>query len=351
MFQAPMGKLHNAVCTECGHIPTLDHEVLTEAAEPVASEISPSSAPAKPASRKRRRSHLIIKFILGWCCFIGLIIYAGKILKESSVADVARISAEEVAQTQGEIELAFIDRVRPQAIANLSGFIAATAPEQQNQFVHNPVLTATKTAAFYSLNPLVRLEASQLRNTANAMLTLPMGAALESTWTSTDGYQMDAVFLEEGNEWRLDWDHFIRYSDYPWPLFIAGSGPDVGNFRLLARERLADERKTADEISLVFYAPRFGDPKATGPQSPEFLISRASEEGRLLEAAFAQEKAGKRVFGVKLPSENSEGLIRVRIRVRRSESENGRKFTIEKILACHWYSESSVGITLPEKKP
>lgn len=341
-----MGEVENRICTECGSIPVLSDELPAEpkgpAEAPVATPLG-SAETSKHATRKRKKSHLIVKLLVAWVGLIGLIILAGRSRNQEVVANVTRTSNQETTHRPSESEVDFIQKVMPLANANLSGFIAATAPEQRNQFVRDPIATAKKMALFYSLNPVPRIDPATLKNSGSAVLDLPKGKALETTWTSTDGYEVDAVFMEDSSEWKLDWDHFVRFSDYPWPLFLAGSGPVVGEFRLLARERLAEERKAAEDISLVFYAPRFGNPGETGPQSPEFLVSRNSEDGKLLDAAFALEKAGKRPFGIKLENEDPADFIRVRIRVRRSESEDGRKFELEKVIACHWYSDDSPG--------
>lgn len=348
-----MGEVETRTCSECGSIPVLSDEI---PADPQAANETPLAAPMESAetnrhaTRKRKKSHLIVKLIIAWFGLIGLIVFVGRSKNRESVANVARTSNQEATLRPSETDVDFINKVMPLANANLSGFIAATAPEKLNQFVRDPIATAKKMAAFYSLNPMARIDPATLKNSGSAVLDLPSGKALETTWNSKDGYEIDAVFMDDAGEWRLDWDHFVRFSDYPWPLFLAGSGPVVGEFRLLARERLAEERRAAEDISLVFYAPRFGNPGETGPQSPEFLVRRNSEDGKLLDAAFALEKERKRPFGVKLESEDPADFIRVRIRVRRSESENGRKYELEKVIACHWYSESSPGVA-PEAQP
>ena len=107
---------------------------------------------------------------------------------------------------------------------------------------------------------------------------------------------------------------------------------------------MPEERKNEDTISIVLYAPRFGSLTETGSQSPEFLIKRDSEDGRLLEAAFKLEKKGERVFGVKLSSTNPEGLIRVRVKIRRVEQNRERHFELQKVVACHWYSIDDAGL-------
>lgn len=248
-------------------------------------------------------------------------------------------------------DAAFLNQAGPLVNLSFSEFISAGTPEARNQFVLSPITTAARMARFYDLNPQVTLTPDSISLANRAILNLPAGRAIETSWKSTDGRVVDAVFVEQDKEWRLDWDHFARFSTYPWSLFLAGSGEPEGEFRLLARERLADERKDAADLSIVLYAPVFGSPNQTCFQSPEFLINRDTRNGRLLGAAFKLEKSGKRVFEVDIPNPNPEGLIRVRVKVRRIEHDQGRRFELLEVIACHWYSVDVPGVEIPEAPP
>ncbi|MEY4243450.1 MAG: hypothetical protein RLZZ245_1035, partial [Verrucomicrobiota bacterium] len=240
---------------------------------------------------------------------------------------------------------------KAQSLCNesFSKLLQAAAPEEQNQFVLNAISTGPRIARFYSMNPSPAMDPAKMTLTRNAVAHLPSGRAIETQWTSSDGHSLDAVFSEENGEWRMDWEHYARFSDFPWALFLAGSGEEVAEFRLLARERLAEERKNADTISLTLYAPRFGYSRDTGFQSPEFLVERSSKDGQLIQNALDLNKQGKQPFGVKLPSIDPEGLIRVRAKIRRIEKDGERSFEIAEVIACHWYSVNAPGMEITRR--
>ncbi|MBC8126694.1 MAG: hypothetical protein H8M99_06055 [Gloeobacteraceae cyanobacterium ES-bin-144] len=236
---------------------------------------------------------------------------------------------------------------------NISEFLNAGTPEERNQYVLTPIETAPQMALYYSLNPIAKIDPSTLNPDATAVLHFPETTAIAAVWSGQDGRKIESVFRLENDEWKLDWKHFAQYSAYPWPLFLAGSGPAEGEFRLLARERLAVELRSNETISIVLYAPHFGNPETTGYQSPEFVIPRKNEDGKLLETAFKLEKIGKQPFNPDLPNLAPEEMIRVRVNVRRYETDSERKFEITKVIACHWYSIDAPGmdtaIPVPEK--
>ena len=339
------------LCTSCGRNPSLGIEPLpANQTAPAPTPVRNSGAREKRPVKKRKRSYLMLQIILGWSVLLAAIIYGARWKWGEKPVDhknsVSHASAKIVVP---EADVILLEKAAPLCIRAFSGFLAAGTPEQQNQFVLSPITTAARMARFFSLNPLVVIDPQKLALTKYAVLHLPDRRAIETYWNSSDDREFDAVFMEENGEWRLDWDHYVRFSEYPWPLFLAGSGPEQAEFRLLARERLAEERKNADTISIVFYAPRFGSRTETGPQSPEFLIKRDSKNGRLLDAAFKLEKDATRVFSVNLPSATPEGLIRVRVKIRRIEEAGERRFELDDVAACHWYSHDAPGVEIPEQ--
>lgn len=355
MFQAAPGDVDDRACTACGRNPSLGIEsppsVLAFA--PRADASVPDSAggiwdAGKASFRKRKPNYFMVKLFSAWLAVILIIIFVAKSLysdaPEKTAPFVSKAPPKYVIPDE-DIRLA--EKASPLCTAAFSNFLSAATPEKRSQYVLNSVTSVARMTRFYSMNPLVNIDPRKLSITTRAVIHLPAGPAIETQWTTADGHSLDAVFVKENDEWRLDWDHYARFGDYPWTLFLAGSGESQGEFRLLARERLADERKNAETISIVLYAPRFGDSKNPGYVSPEFLVKRDSKNGRLLGAAFKLEKSGTRVFGVKLPSIDPEGFIRIRAKIRRTDKDSERHFELEEVIACHWYASDVPGVEIP----
>lgn len=359
LFQSPAGEMDDRLCPACGLNPSLGLEGPTLETAPsqnghsagLAEQSAHPGGHEKHPLRKRRRSYLMAKLVLGWSVVLLAIVFGARKLwhgESPRPAKPAVSQAPAAPAVTGE-DVAFLNEAGPLCTQTFANFMTAGTPEERNQFVREPITTAARMARFYSLNPLPNIDPATLSLANSAVLRLPGHKAIETLWHSTDGHLLDAVFIEDSGEWRLDWDHFARFSDYPWALFLAGSEQDHGEFRLLARERLASERQNADAISIVLYAPRFGYPDETGYQSPEFLVKRDTRNGRLLDAAFKLERGGGRVFGVNLPRIDPEGHIRVRVKVRRIEQGLERRFELEEVLACHWYSVDEPGVEIPDQ--
>lgn len=357
LFQSSIGNTDDRTCTECGRNPALSLEpVTTESVVPKIPDAAPPQqssgrhpARGKHTVRKRKGSYFMLVILAGWILFIGLIIAGARMLWPEAREDTKLVHGPAESSKQiTEQELSALNEVAPICNGVITAFLAAGTPEERNQFVVDPITTVARMARFYELNPIVNIDPATLSNAGAALLKIPGLHSIETQWQAADSRRFDAVFIEKNGEWRLDWDHFARYSEYPWALFLAGSGPSEGEFRLLARERLAKERKNADSISIVLYAPRFGYSGESGNQSPEFLIKRDTREGKLLDAAFEQQRKGERPFGVKLKNIDPEGMIRLRVKVRRVDQDAARRFELEKVIACHWYSTDETGVEITE---
>lgn len=347
LFQAEPGEVEGRLCPKCG----FDPAPVVQAA-PAELLIPPGADPsaespahrAKRTGRKRKNSHVMLKLIGGWTLLLAVIVFGARRLWPEGPTENQATTTSPAALKTNEEDVVLLHDGLEKCMATLSGFLSAETMEGRNQFVLSPVTTASRMSRFYTQNPFTAIDPKTLTLTGKSVVHLPESPGIETQWRAVDGSGFDAVFREENGEWHLDWDHFARYGDYPWSLFLAGTGPESGEFRLLARERLAEERKEEESISIVLYAPRSGHPDETGFQSPEFLVSRKTRDGRLLDAAFKLARDGKRVFGSQLKELNPEGMVRVRVKVRRIEEEAGRRFEITGVTACHWFATDDPGV-------
>lgn len=356
LFQSTLGERDDRVCTECGNNPSLGLEPPPAATIPQPMlEPSPEMEASDRGSRsKRHRKHngLMLKLVIGWIVLLLLILGGTQYyLRRNAAPDrpITQISPEQ--ETISEEDAILLRDASGLCAQAITSFFQSETPEQSLQFVLNPTNIAVKMARFTEFNTTVKIDPGSLRLTDNAVVHFPDKRGIQLLWRSQEGRVYDATFLEQNGEWRLDWEQFVRFSETPWALFLAGSGPDTGEFRLLARERLSEERKNETTISLVLYAPRFGHPNETGYQSPEFLVPRDSHDGRILEAAFELGKSGGLPFDVKLPSINPEGIIRVRAKVRRVQEGVERHFELQEIVVAHWYATDAPGLKIPDAPP
>lgn len=350
MFQAPAGHLDGRQCPSCGADPSPGSaELKTTSPAPGGNEAveqEEASSHRKRAARKRKQSHFMLKLAAGWMLVLALIIIsARKFFSLHEAAPPAPSTAVVAKAPAADAEDAALYQNAAPGCANVfAQFLAAGSPEGQSQFVLSPISTVARMAHFLSLDLMPEIDAASLTPIGSELIGLPGGKAFEARWKTPDGKTLETVFHQENGEWRLDWEHYARYSDHPWALFLAGTGPDEGEFRLLARERLAEERKNESTISLALYSPRFGHPREAGFQSQEFLVSRNTRDGKLLGAAFKLVRGGGRVFGGKLASLDPDDMIRVRVKVRRTGPEDERKYEIIEVKACHWLSIDDPGV-------
>ncbi len=352
LFQAKQGEVART-CTDCGLNPSTYGEVQTKAAPRLpavgafrSASVQEEAAPVQTRTvRKRRENHMVVKILAGWLVLVGLIVVFGTRIwsEENKLGQQVRTPLVNLGRLDNE-SAAILDEAMPHCGNSLGRFIASGTPEERNQYISKPINLAGKMARFYSMNPLLQINPKDISNAERSLLKLPSGPAVASVWNVVDGQKLDAVFFKEDGEWRLDWEQFVRYCDVPWPLFLAGSGNETAEFRLLARLKQGDEAAFGSHLNVVLYSARIGYPADPSSPSPEFLVRRDSPEGRMLAAAFRARKAGKSPYDGALANGDPEEMIRVRVHVRRTVNEKGREFSIESVDACHWLSINEPGV-------
>ena len=305
--------------------------------------------------RKKSRKNPMMRVVVAWSLLMGAAVYVHHHYSELDKEKENRnqSDANMAKGTMADERVALLSRALPQCHKALAGFLTAGTPENRNQFVADPIATAGKMAVFYQSNPLPRVDVKRIRRIGQEPVKAGDEWVVETRWKEgDDGAEFDAVFRRGSGTWMLDWDHFSRYSEYPWALFLAGSGSDEAEFRLLARMVSSGDEaeRRGSRLRFVLLSPEFGKPSETGVSSPEFVVDRRSDEGLLLEAAFNARQDGELLFGRSMKAMEPEGLIRVRVRVKRGELGGVRSFDIEKIIACHWMTSEVLGFNLDELK-
>jgi hypothetical protein len=297
--------------------------------------------------RRYKGRYFALKLVAIWALVMATLAVGGHFFwRDNSHGNQGKLADRVVKDSQTASENHFLSQAYTKCAENLSGFLAAGTPEVRNQFVRTPLDTAGRMARFYQENPFENFDVSGIRGKGTGVIHLGDGRKLvETRWAAADGRTFDAVFFEEQDGWRLDWEEFVRYSEHPWHLFLSGSGDGEGEFRLYARERLAGQRIGKDDILIALHAPRFGHPGEATDASAELSVDQDSEAGRILLQAFEIRKEGGRVYGSSLPNQDPEDMIRVRVKVRRADSPTGRTFTIEEVKACHWLSIDDSGLS------
>ena len=356
LFRSAPGDPDERVCAHCGRDPSLSSESQIARSEPKPTAPQAAFIPESHGrtddgerSKRPKQNQVVAKLIIGWLFAMVLIVVAFRLFApEDKKAGMTNPLIQPTGKgSRGDEDSINLEKAMASCKNTLGRFLDASTPEERNQFVLNPIQTAGRMARFYALNSPTRIDPTVLQNKANTILKLPTSQAVESRWETPEGVLLDCVFMKENDEWRLDWEHYIRYQEYPWGPFLAGEGPEECEFRLLVRRRLTRDGSESGYYNLVFYPPRFGRPESITAPSVEVVIQRDTENGKLLAAGFKQRESREPLFGSTLPDLDPEGFLRVRVKLRRvAASANAtadKEFQLVQVLACHWLTTDKPG--------
>ncbi len=299
-------------------------------------------------AKKGRRRNPLTWVVAVWILLMALALWVHARNSALNVAEKKRVAIEDARRKERSAVLA---AALPQCHKSLLGFLNAGTPEARARFVMDPASTAAKMAGFRG--EVRRVDPARLSRTGQELLWLDGEWAVRTRWQDGgDGGVFDAVFRQESGAWLLDWEHFARFSTHPWDSFIAGEGPDEGEFRVFAQlvPETDETRWKVRHLRFVLLPPESDGNPNVPDGLPVFSVNRLSEDGLLLEAAFAAKAQGGGPFGGVMRPLEPEGMVCVRALVERSDFGGVVKFEIGKIIACHWITSDAPGFDLGKLK-
>jgi len=316
-------------------------------ASPDGLEKSPES-PGEKTHRgpgKRRSKSLLLRIVALWALMMGAALWLHR--HNSGVAAVVVDGNE--AGREGK-KVALLASALPGCHKSLAGFLSADRPEERLRFVANPIAAAGKMESFYGSKPFPQVDTGSLVRVGQELLNLDGEWMVRTLWQEGEGGdRFDAVFRLESGEWLLDWDHFARFNSSPWVPFLAGDGPDEGEFRLLAREIPSGDKaeRWERQLRFVLLSPEAWGLLENPEAAQEFVVDRLSDDGLLLESSFA---AGREATGPFVGAMEPEGLVRIRVILKRIDFGGVRKFEVGRIIACHWITSDAPGFDIGKLK-
>lgn len=246
----------------------------------------------------------------------------------------------EVPATKPEPSL--LELAMPECRSVLEAMLSITDAEQRASLILDGSSKRKRMEDFESRQPILLMDPTSLVLVGATVIQLPEGATILTQWETQGGALFDAAFRLELGRWKLDWEHFSRYSEEDWTRFISGSGLEEAEFRLLARRRQPGPSDLEGSLGLMLCAPMRKHQDEAGFQAVMQPILLDSPAGNLLQAVFQRDQQGQPPFGASMAEIKPEGMVRVRVRVKRVPVDGLYVYQITRVLACHWYDSRAV---------
>lgn len=344
-------------CSDCGGHPVVEDKEITflQAASQFRHEESaksatpaPKSAPKKPARRNKRKKGGLVLFVVGWFAFLIVLVGLVAFLRQNEGSgEGSGTTVTDAAEGQREFREAY-----QECYQQVTEFLNESMPERRVKAVHDPTETLRRMVRYGGVSLRVAEDEKKAWEQFQR-IEIDGERAYEGVVELEDGRRAEFVFLKgEDGKLRIDWSNLVRYSEHPWPLFLAGSTPSTGEFRLLARRRAGSSGQFGDVTSIVLVAPDPWNPDRLGSRSPEVRVDRGSRTAMMLEEAFRDREDEKGPFGSRLQEKDPRSMVRIRAKLRRHEPEGqgeSARIEIEELLGCHWMSVDQPGVSVPDE--
>lgn len=298
--------------------------------------------------KKEKEKHRKLYFFLTlWLGIAAAILVIVQLNKETNIdPDFTNGNNEEEAKQRRD-QIFFREHTRALK-GNFLRFILSAKEESRLQEIDMSPRLAASFSKFHQSNSIPQPE-SGLGLTKRKIIELqkePFSPAVELEWNDEKGNVFESVHLWDGKKWKLDWEHYVRYSTAPWTLFRANIGKEVGEFREGEFRLLVRKRKTlkeADYLSILFYEePQVGvenyERALRASVSPEINLRMRSDLGKEMLKVFQDFEDEKRPYDSILGDDDPASMARVSVILAWEEDDYGNEvMELKGITGVSWY--------------
>lgn len=280
---------------------------------------------------------IFIGWILLVVLVVGIAIYfnrQGEDLTESP--QQAANDKRQIALEKHAMKLAI-----PNCVNAITGFLGAKTPASKAQYVYDGIRLSPEIEAFYANNPDFERSDIQVKVVQYNDLNIAGLNAIGTICQLNTGELFEVVFIPDGQDWKIEWKSFVRYSSTDWSLFSSRENGEEAEFRLYMRVLDVGRDLAGNDMMVKFYKPDiYRRGTYSGYESESVRVPAFSEAGEMIAAMEREGESdgGEDLVGMKISDFDPEHFHRVRVRVRlRKTLDQDPYLQLVDLLAGHWY--------------
>jgi hypothetical protein len=335
LFESPLGSHHAPTCSHCGQAAGDPHEAAqsTRRVHRKKGRSSRARQPqttTAPAGKKRVHVALILSGV--WFGLLGFLVFTVRTCFPDQITKPEANAAAEYYRSLEAEDNQLLNSSMGECQARLRSFLTESTASSRGEYLAHGLELTGRISQYESSRPVLRSDDVPELIQAQALHTT-LGTRISSYWKIGGDRTIEAVFLKEGESWKLDWPALVQESTMPWTLFVTGAGDSTGTFRVFARKR---EGTTGREIELVLYTPILGYPDQFGEPTTPIRLSANTKMGETILKAFERRSKGQGAFNSVAVKFDPADMIRLRVRLSRTIQGDEKLFQIDEVLADHW---------------
>lgn len=366
LFEASIVSVGNQKCSNCGRHPggkLIFHSNRPNRQRPF-SESDNSSGGGMPQSSQGMHSQLSEEVKVKsrdlnssrlWPRVFGLILIVGigvlvyqlmapeKLERIEKVDDEDTYAGREVARLSKEKD--YLNKEIPKCLRTYNKFLEAGNAAEKSQFVYKGSELSPEMDRYYSENVSLPFASQGVEIVDSHILDHSGKKIIGLIVKNANDELFEIIFVKNKDEWKIDWEFFVRNDTRSWLRFLDEDHGAEGVFRLYVRFKATVEGYDYTNINFVFYKPeiyRVG--KYRGEPSPNVIVSLNETSGKILKLIRDKgSKLDKDFLGFDIGKRNPDGYHRVRVKLRVIKREGFPDgLELVDILANHWYGEDII---------
>jgi len=306
--------------------------------------------------RRKEKNKTLYLFLGSWILVVAVIVafFHNAKPKDSAPTDVT--DADHIAAERALKHDLFLQKHGSEVARVFKRFLAASVEGGKLQFIDQSSRLATKFGRFYEFESEVKVDPATLKMEEVRVVEFAedkADPAIEIVWRSEEGERIESLCVWDGESWKVDWEHFVRYSSEPWALFKLQSGKSSGEFRVYARyKELGKNIEDSDSIKIALYGPSrpgVSLERIYDGDEPDVEFPTTSDLGQqyiqIRKEYLEREKNDDWKFGSKLGSRDPGRMIRLTVRLEwGKDAQKQPVVKLKEIIEPSWFGARVQGI-------
>lgn len=339
LFHAPLTRGQQVCCVYCGNSPLAEsrrrHHAAVAQGEDVADFVG--------IRRKKRRKNLKLTYA-AWFASVALAAGGALYYKNQQPSQLEQHADEKAAPADEKEKLQKLQQKQYAALREcslvLKQYDAANNINEKSLYVFEGVKKLVPMNAYFSELKNVKLDSKWAISSSSTGIKEGEICWLRLRLSNEERVEMEAVFLPEEGQMKLDWEQFVRHSSTSWNRFHLDKQIDSeSDFRVYVRQRRrVTGEKDSGELELLFYEPKL-ELGRRGQVSPQLTLAKNDPMAEQIREKMAvhliqNDTKGARKWAY---SSNENGLLRVHVRLGYEVAKNGLpQLSLKKIYSFDW---------------
>ena len=264
---------------------------------------------------------------------VGLVIYSNDITDSSSNVESAEIvNGKSIPDIEeGDVEACLL---------TFRSFEKSEQIIDKTIYAYQGAKLAYTMSNYYRDNPIIRGKTGNFYYDSSFLMNITHPKIITLLVQFEEGAKQELSFIQSEEDWKLDWESYVRYNKVPFSSFINGEDGDEAECRLYIKWLDIGDKRARENLTFLLYPPSAyqGGEISSKSSMPLFVPVESDLAKELEHLTTINIDEVKKPYIKNTRAIDPENYHRVRLKLRlRKEVDREASLELVDVLADHWF--------------